>query len=394
MTTATKTIPKGYKQTEIGVIPSDWEMKRLGDIGESIIGLTYSPRDVAGDGKLCHRSSNVQNNRLAYEDNVYVVKEISERLTLKKNDILICVRNGSRNLIGKSALIKGRAIGETFGAFMSVYRSNENQPFIFHLILSNIVQQQINQSLGATINQITNKTLEDFIVPYPQEPKEQTAIATALSDADELIEKLTKLIEKKKNIKQGAMQELLTGKRRLPEFSGKWEEKKLGDVADIKKGQLITDITRVEGLIPVIAGGKTPAYFHNKANRSGKAITISGSGASAGYVAFHSTPIFASDCSTIEESKDYSIEFIYFFLQLMQECIYKMQTGGAQPHIHPTDINPMPISLPKKEEQTAIASVLSDMDTEIERLESQLSKYQNLKQGMMQTLLTGKIRLI
>jgi type I restriction enzyme S subunit len=104
--------------------------------------------------------------------------------------------------------------------------------------------------------------------------------------------------------------------------------------------------------------------------------------------------IFASDCSTIEESKKYSIEFIYFFLQLMQERIYKMQTGGAQPHIHPNDLNPIPISLPKIEEQKAIAAVLSDMDTEIEKLESQLTKYQNIKQGMMQTLLTGKVRLL
>ena len=145
---------KEYKQTEIGVIPEDWDVKNLGDIGDSIIGLTYTPRDVVSYGKLVHRSSNIQNNRLSYNDNVYVNKTINENLILRENDILICVRNGSRDLIGKSALIKGKAVGETFGAFMSVFRSDEYQPFIFYLFLSNLVQRQINQSLGATINQI------------------------------------------------------------------------------------------------------------------------------------------------------------------------------------------------------------------------------------------------
>lgn len=395
MATSTKTIPKGYKQTEIGVIPVDWDVKRLGDIGDSIIGLTYAPSDVSYSGKLVHRSSNVQNSRLSYKDNIYVNKEISEKLILRENDILICVRNGSRDLIGKSAIISGKSIGETFGAFMSVYRTSECQAYIYYLILSDVIQKQINQALGATINQITNKTLDDFLIPYPKELDEQVRISTTLSDVDSLIEKIENLIEKKKSIKQGAMQELLTGKRRLQGFSGEWEEKEFGNFVDIKKGQMITSDTRVDGIIPVIAGGKTPAYFHNKANRFGKTITVSGSGASAGYVAFHTQPIFASDCSTIEESDNYSIEYIYFYLLLMQEKIYKMQTGGAQPHIHPKDLQPLKISAPRdKEEQTAIATILSDMDTEIEKLESELTKWRDMKQGMMQTLLTGKIRLI
>jgi type I restriction enzyme S subunit len=150
----------------------------------------------------------------------------------------------------------------------------------------------------------------------------------------------------------------------------------------------------VQGNIPVIAGGKTPAYYHNKANRTGKTITISSSGASAGYISFHSYPIFASDCSTISESADYSIEFVYYLLFSMQEKIYKMQTGGAQPHIHPRDLNPIPVVCPDKTEQSAIASTLLDMDAEITALETKLEKCKMIKQGMMQTLLTGEIRLI
>lgn len=388
-----------YKQSEFGLIPEDWNVVSFSEIGESIIGLTYSPKDISDSGKLVHRSSNIQNNSLSYKDNVFVNCSIPEKLILRKGDILICVRNGSRDLIGKSAIIDGVSVGETFGAFMSVFRTHSYSALIYQFVISEIVQKQINASLGATINQITNRTLNEFKIPLPPILNEQKAIATALSDVDALISSLDKLIIKKKAIKQGAMQELLTpphkGGRRLPGFSEEWEEKQLGLVCEIKKGQLITDSKRIDGLIPVIAGGKKPAYYHSNANRFGKTITISGSGASAGYVAFHKNPIFASDCSTIEENVNYSLEYIYYFLSSHQNQIYKAQTGGAQPHIHPSDLNPIRIYLSNEvSEQKAIANILIDMDLEIESLENKKAKYQRIKQGMMQELLTGKTRLI
>jgi type I restriction enzyme, S subunit len=157
---------------------------------------------------------------------------------------------------------------------------------------------------------------------------------------------------------------------------------------------MITSSTIEFGIIPVIAGGKKPAYFNNKANRFGKTITISGSGASAGFVNFFNSPIFASDCSTITEYKSYSIEFIYFNLLYNQDIIYSCQTGGAQPHIHPKDLYPISIICPPLSTQTQIATILTDMDDEIQALESKLSKYRLIKQGMMQELLTGRIRLV
>ena len=139
---------------------------------------------------------------------------------------------------------------------------------------------------------------------------------------------------------------------------------------------------------------KPPRPGRNRANRIGKTITISGSGANAGYVAFFDAPIFASDCSTISEGESYSVHFIYFVLQLKQDEIYKAQTGGAQPHIHPNDLRPMIIHVPQVDEQTAIAAILSDMDDELAALEAKLAKARQLKQGMMQELLTGRIRLV
>jgi len=400
MTKATQTIPNGYKQTEIGVIPEDWDVKKLGEFDLDISDGNYSSKypkasEFKERGIPFIRANNIKNLRVIDNELRFISNKLHSELIkghLKKDDILITTRGE----IGQIAIVPDRHIGSNINA--QVVRINAGEKFnkyyfAYFLIKSDTQESLLNMQTGSALKQLPVGKLKELKIIYPSLP-EQTAIATVLSDTDALIEKLEKLIAKKKAIKQGAMQQLLTGKKRLPRFSGEWEMKKLGEVCYIRKGQLITESTRIDGNIPVIAGGKTPAYFHNKANRHGKTITISGSGASAGYVAFHKYPIFASDCSTIEESRSYSIEYIYFLLQSLQDTIYKMQTGGAQPHIHPNDLNPIIVSIPKPEEQTAIATVLSDMDTEIEKLENKLGKYRQIKTGMMQQLLTGKIRLL
>ncbi len=247
--------------------------------------------------------------------------------------------------------------------------------------------------VGSTQVHITNTAFKCALIPLPSLP-EQRAIATALSDVDALIAALDQLIAKKRDLKQAAMQQLLTGKTRLPGFSGAWEVKRLGEVVEIRKGQLITSDTTSNGEIPVIAGGKQPAYYHDVANRQGRTITISASGASAGYVALYITPIFASDCSTISEGRGYSLDFIFYQLLLKQQLIFKSQTGGAQPHVHPVDLMPLEINVPSLHEQTDIAAVLTDMDAELAVLEQRQAKTRALKQGMMQELLTGRTRLV
>lgn len=206
---------KGNKSSELGLIPEDWICVKLGEIGQCIIGLTYSPRDVSDTGTLVLRSSNVQNNKLAYQDNVFVNMDLPERVIVRKGDILICVRNGSRKLIGKCALIDHTAEGCAFGAFMAIYRTTAHD-FIFYQFQSNLIHNQIDETMGATINQITNKDLSGFIISMPSCDQEQTAIATILLDMDAELEALEQKLAKFRDIKQGMMQQLLTGRIRLP----------------------------------------------------------------------------------------------------------------------------------------------------------------------------------
>ena len=247
---------------------------------------------------------------------------------------------------------------------------------------------------GGTVARLYNDNLKTKIYVATPPLPEQRAIAEALGDADALLASLDRLIAKKRDLKQAAMQQLLAGQTRLPGFREQWEEKRVGDVVQIKKGELISSGTVLSGEIPVIAGGKQPAYFHAYANRFGRTITISASGASAGYVALYDQPIFASDCSTISESKTYCLDFVFYQLLSKQQAIYKAQTGGAQPHIHAKDLNPILFSFPHLLEQAAIAKVLSDMDAELAALETRREKTRALKQAMMQELLTGKTRLV
>ena len=201
-------------------------------------------------------------------------------------------------------------------------KHNSSVPyFLFSQLFTEGMNAQIDKILsGSNYPAINSRDVKIIEIPCPPQVSEQRAIAEVLSDVDGLINALEAVIVKKRAIKQATMQQLLTGKTRLPRFSGAWETKRLGEIAKIQKGSPITEKDVVSGTIPVIAGGQQPAYFHNTANRTGKTITVSASGAYAGFVAFHNQPIFASDCSTISEHSSFSIDFIYYFLVFNPRC--------------------------------------------------------------------------
>lgn len=200
-------------QTRLPGFHGEWEKKTLGEIGECVIGLTYQPEDVVEHGTLVLRASNIQDRRLSYEDCVFVEKTLPPHLFVREGDILVCVRNGSRALIGKCVRLDKDATGHSFGAFMSVYRTPYSR-YLVHVFQSDIIQRQIHENIGATINQITNKDMRSFWVELPS-AEEQKAIAEVLSDMDAEIAALEERRDKTKLLKEGMMQELLTGRTRL-----------------------------------------------------------------------------------------------------------------------------------------------------------------------------------
>jgi type I restriction enzyme, S subunit len=377
-------VAEKYKQTEIGLIPNDWDVKKLSEIGESIIGLTYSPANVKPYGTLVLRSSNVQNGKLAFLDNVFVEMELPKRVIVRETDVLICVRNGSRQLIGKCALIDKKTAGCAFGAFMSIYRS-EFSKFVFHQFQSYVIQKQINKTLGATINQITNKDLAAFQIPLPSSETEETAITTALSDADNYISCLEKLIAKKTLIKHGVMQQLLKPKEG-------WVVKKLNTVCEnISSGKSKTQ--SVEGKFPIY-GSTGVIGWSNNFDYIGNKILVARVGANAGTVNVVGGNYCVSD-NTLMITLKSQAELKFIFYWLINFRLNQLVFGSGQPLITGGQLKNIEIAMPvTKEEQIQIATILSDIDAEITILEKQLAKAQGIKQGMMQQLLTGKIRLV
>ena len=186
-----------------------WKKIRLGDLGTSFIGLTYSPKDVVQeDGIIVLRSSNIQDGVLDFNDIVKVSKKIRPSLFTQEDDILICSRNGSARLIGKNAIIPKKFSGLTFGAFMMVYRSNQNR-FIHHLLNTKRYQTQVAENLGARINQITSSDLNSFEFFFPCE-KEQTKIAKFIDLINERIATQRRLIEDLEKLKSSIIDKIFS----------------------------------------------------------------------------------------------------------------------------------------------------------------------------------------
>lgn len=395
-----------YKHSDVGVIPDDWDAKALGEIGDSLIGLTYRPTQVRKYGTLVLRSSNVQNGTLCFDDNVYVDADIPERIMVRPGDILVCVRNGSRDLIGKSALIDERAVGMTFGAFMGIFRSEYGQ-FLRHVFQSGIFKKQINEHLGATINQITNKSLNSFKVPLPPTDEERTEIANALSDVDALLATLDQVIAKKRDLKQATMQQLLTGETRLPGFSGDWDVVEFGDIATIRNEKILCSSTP-EGT-PCVelefigqANGRLLGYIEAK-GASSKYSFKEGDvlfGRLRAYLRKHWRATFDGVCSTeiwplIPRNERLYGGYLHLLVQMNSfvdaACV---SYGTHMPRSDWAVLGKFEVQLPSVPEQAAISASLSNMDAELETLEKRLEKTRQLKQAMMQELLTGKTRLV
>jgi len=413
----------GYKHSDVGVIPDNWDAKPLGEIGDSLIGLTYRPTEVREYGTLVLRSSNVQNGTLCFEDNVYVETDIPERIMVRPGDILVCVRNGSRDLIGKSAFIDERAIGMTFGAFMGVFRS-EHGKLLHYVFQSGIIKKQINEHLGATINQITNKSLNSFKVPLPPTEEERTEIASALGDVDAFLLALGQVIAKKRDLKQATMQQLLNRQIRLPGFNNEWELKGLGHAGMCLRGvgyrgdadlsphdtgftkRLLRSnnvhnavvVTNDVQFVNIRRVSQAQVLKKNDivicmANGSkalvGKAgLFLIDDGFDYTFGAFMGC--FRTDATIADP------HFIFSLFQTGQyrDYINNLLAGSSINNLSPSSIESLEFLFPSYPEQVAIGQVLADMDAELALLEGHRDKYRNLKQAMMQELLTGKTRLI
>lgn len=287
-----------------------------------------------------------------------------------------------------------------------------------YLLSSKKYRSLIQNCATGTSNSMKNISKEQLLgleILYPSF-REQTSIAEALSDIDSLISSLQKLIEKKKAIKQGAMQELLTGKKRLPGFSGEWNQFRLGEMTEIYSGG--TPSTTISeywgGSIPWMSSGElnnkkiydVEGRITQKGMQNSSAhlipkycvlIGLAGQGKTRGTAAYNYISLCTNQsiAAIYPNDKKFDSRFLYYIIDSMYESLRELSSGdGGRGGLTKGLISNLEIYMPEVPEQQAIAQILSDMDSEIEQLEKKLAKYQQIKQGMMQELLTGRIRLV
>lgn len=404
-------IKNGYKKTEVGVIPEDWEVKKLGDFCNSINDGTHSTPKYVDKGIPFYSVENVTSNDfnntkyISHEEHIKLIK----RCKPEKGDILL-TRIGT---LGQTKLIDWELNASIYVSLALLKINNKiSTKYLYSYTKSlKFIRDVEKRSLMNAIPKKINMENISYI-PIPLPPlKEQKAIATALNDMDNLIESTQKLIDKKKRIKKGTMQELLTGKKRLDGFSGEWEVKYLKDTGNIVTGNTPStgDVNNYGNEYLFVGPGDLGEnkYIKNtekKLSSKGfqqtrkipnSSILITCIGSTIGKIGIVTKESSTNQqINTIIPNEKHHSEFLFYMLKQMSQLIKSIASEQAVPIINKSTFELIEISVPPLKEQKAISQILSDMDSEIELQQQKLEKYKTIKKGMMQELLTGRIRLI
>ena len=402
----------GYKQTEVGVIPEDWKISKLGThatFKTGPFGSALHQSDYVDDGVPVINPMQIVDGKIQPTPSMAITEEAARTLSefrLSEGNVVI----GRRGEMGRCAFVRAEEHGWLCGTGSMIIRTGPSLDARFiQRVLSSppIIAEIENASVGSTMINLNQGTLGNLLVPLPPTKVEQEAIAEALSDADALIESLEQLLAKKRQLKQGAMQELLTAKKRLPGFSGKWGVKRLGEICEIGMGRTPSRLnialwgagykwlSIADLKAKVVAESKEeitpPAAMEMQVVRRG--TLLMSFKLSIGRLCFAGCDLYTNEAICSFNNLKANAEFVYYILGRTDFSLYGKQAVKGYT-LNKESLNSIEVPLPSAEEQTAISAILSDMDAEIAALEAKLAKASQLKQGMMQELLTGRIRLI
>ena len=358
----------------------EWARCTLGEIGEPYIGLTYSPADVVSEGgTIVFRSSNIQNGEIDYSDIVRVNKIIKDSIITRKDDLLICARNGSPRLIGKNALLKEADEGQTFGAFMLVFRSNDNH-FVHQLLCTKGYNSQVSENLGARINQITTSNIRDFEFCFPQSTAERNKIAGFLDLIDERIAVQSRLIEKLQSliggIAQHCIKEAISGSMGI----------KLGDICKITTGKLDANAQVDNGLYPFFTCAEQPFKIDNFAFDT-EALLISGNGANLGYVNYYNGKFNAYQRTYVLDAFSENIQYIKWALKvLLPKRIAIEKSSSNTPYIVLSTLSDLRLPIPSKGNQCHMAELMQSLERKLSNQIALKSSYNMLKQYLLRQM--------
>ena len=401
------------KNSQWDMIPKDWDVVVLGEYSE--IARGGSPRPIQDYLTSSCRGINwikigdvSKNSKYIFSTEEKIIPEgVSKSRTVSSGDLIL----SNSMSFGRPYILKIDGCIHDGWLVIQNYQSAFDKEYLYYCLGSEFtIQQYISMAAGSSVQNLNKDKVSAVIIAKPP-IQEQAVIAEALSDVDNLIFSLQKLIEKKKVIKQGTMQELLTGKKRLPGFSSEWSYKSLGTLGDLSREiinpQSFSEISFYEYSMPSYDNGRQPekvlggSMHSSRLKIYGEVILFNKLNVRQRRV-WHAKKCLGNAVCSSEFLPYHPSRVLPEFLYQVLLCdktttdFENMSTGtsNSQKRITPRDFLEYEIFLPEKDEQEAIAQVLSDMDSEIEQLEKELAKYQQIKQGMMQELLTGRIRLM
>ena len=389
----------GYKQTEVGVLPEDWDDAALGDLTVKVgsgITPTGGQRVYRSYGRPFVRSQNVGWGILLLDDVAFIDDSTHSRFAdteIKVGDVFLNITGAS---IGRSVVADSRLVGGNVNQHVCIIRADEKKlvpRFLNLFLLSAEGQRQIERfQAGGNRQGLNFGQVRSMRLPVPPTEAEQRAIATALSDVDGLLGGLDRLIAKKRDLKQAAMQQLLTGQTRLPGFAGGWDVKRIADIAPLQRGFDLPNRNLRPGPCPVVYSNGIMNY-HAQSQVQGPGV-VTGRSGTIGKVTFvdgafwpHNTALW------VTSFKGNNPRFVFYLYTRIG--FERFATGSGVPTLNRNDVHSFEAAIPPTaDEQTAIAAVFSDMDAELTALEARRDKTRDLKKTMMQELLTGKTRLV
>jgi len=429
-------VPDGYKQTEVGVIPEDWKLLTIDDLTTIVgDGIHATPVYSLSGEYYFINGNNIDKGSITVTGDtkrVDLAEYHKHKKDLSNRTIFLSINGTIGNLAfyNKEQIVLGKS-----AAYFNI-KEGFSKIYIYYCLQSNAVKKYFDDGLtGTTIKNLGLGVIRSTPVPIPSTDKEQTAIANALSDVDTLITSLEKLIVKKRAIKTAAMQQLLSGKKRLPPFDEThtgYKQTALGEIPEDWEVEILDDLSiisrlagaeytsmwkeTVDGEIIALRGfniGKNKLIERELTHISNElSVKLKRSRLVAGDVVYPCVGTIGN-AAVIEESNKYHIQqniaritpvvsklspyFLshYLMSELAMKEVERFTATTSQPSVLVGSLRQYRIPLPYlKDEQIAIANVLTDMDKDVEALENRLNKTQQLKQGMMQELLTGRTRLV
>lgn len=412
------TVSAGYKQSELGEIPENWGFLTVQELIDK--GGIVSHLD-GNHGELYPRSNEFKNFGVPYigANNFYSghvdlqgCKFLSEEKAslfkkgvAKDGDILFA-HNATVGPVAKLKTSIKYVILSTTATYFRTNGALLNNDYLLHFMRSELFSSQYKSIMSqSTRNQVPITAQRKLVVVIPP-IEEQREIAASLSDVDDLINSLNLLIAKKRDIQQAAMQQLLTGQRRLPGFSGEWEVKRLGDLCKLGMGRTPSrlnsaywgsgykwlSIANLKGKVVSESSEQVTELAAKQMSLISKGTLLMSFKLSIGRLAFAGCDLFTNEAICSFNDLRVNAEYLYYALQRVDFSLYGKQAVKGFT-LNKASLQLVEVAIPTREEQAAIAAILSDIDTELAALEARCEKARQLKQGMMQELLTGRIRL-